>query len=267
MLVLTKATLATTEQLFRYKSQGFSLEQFPFPGYTSDQWGIKAHNRPWVEEAGKFSPGHKIIEVGGAYSLFPKYLASKYELEAWLGDDFGNYLEEVSMWSRWGDPMKLPNKHPQIKYVFEPFGKYSEKYPTSYFDKIFSISTLEHIPKQYRLDVFKDMNRCLSAGGIQLHTIDISTSLEKVLLHSLTDMLPRFLLKINEKARSEIRYWIDTIASSGVKIQTSIPNSLSLLDRKILVESPDVVYRFYPPNNNPKLYKPSASLLIVIEDI
>lgn len=267
MLVLKHATLATTEQLFRYKNQGFSLEEFSFPGYTTDQWGIKAHNRPWVEEAGKFSSEQKIIEVGGAYSLFPKYLANKYGLEAWSGDDFGDYLGEISMWSRWGDPMELPHKHPQIKYVFEAFGKYSEKYPNSYFDRIFSISTLEHIPQQYRLDVFKDMNRCLKPGGIQLHTIDISTKWEKILLYSLTDLVPKFMLKIHEKAISEIRYWIETIAKSGVKIQTSIPNYLSLLDRQILVESPDVVYRFYPPNDSPKLYKPSASLLLVIEDV
>lgn len=268
MLVLKNATLATTEQLFRYKNQGFSLEKFSFPGYTTDQWGIKAHNRPWVEEAGEFSSGQKIIEVGGAYSLFPKYLASKHNgLEAWSGDDFGEYLGEENMWSRWGNPMDLPNKHPQIKYVFEPFGQYSEKYPTSYFDRIFSISTLEHIPKEHRLDVFKDMNRCLKAGGMQLHTIDISTNWKRVLFHSLTDLAPKLMLKINEKAISEIRHWVDTIAQSGVKIKTPIPNTLSLFNRKLLVESPDVVYRFYPPNNSPKLYSPSASLLVVIEDV
>ena len=52
MLRIIKLGFATIEQLFQYKSEGFSLEQFP--GYSDDQWGIKAHNRPWVEQVGKF---------------------------------------------------------------------------------------------------------------------------------------------------------------------------------------------------------------------
>lgn len=57
MLVLTHASLATVDELFRYKSQGFQLEDFP--GYTPDQWGIKAHNRSWIEEAGEFAGGQR----------------------------------------------------------------------------------------------------------------------------------------------------------------------------------------------------------------
>ena len=60
--------------------------------------------------------------------------------------------------------------------------------------------------------------------------------------------------------------WIEIIKASGIKIETSYPNSISLLDRSTLVESYDVVYRFYPPNDAHKRYSPSASLLIIIEN-
>ncbi|NEO48875.1 MAG: hypothetical protein F6K55_34200 [Moorea sp. SIO4A3] len=123
--------------MFKYKY--FYLDIFP--GYTPYQWGIKAHNRPWIEEVCQFKKGQKIIEMGGAYSLLPKYLSEKYEVEAWIGNDFGKSTGD-SLWSRWGDPEQLPNKYPSIKYVFEPFGNYSEKYPNQYFDYIFSVSTL-----------------------------------------------------------------------------------------------------------------------------
>ena len=53
----------------------------------------------------------------------------------------------------------------------------------------------------------------------------------------------------------------------GTKFKCPIWVAISLFDRKLLVESPDVVYKFYPPNNSPKLYSPSASLLVVIEDV
>ena len=126
MLVLTHARLAMVDDLFRYKSQGFKLKDFP--GYTHDQWGIKAHNRPWIEEAGDFAPAQKVIEVGGAYSLLAEYLAEKHDLEAWIGDDFGLTSKE-SLWSRWGNPADLPAAHPSVRYVFERFGAFSPEYP------------------------------------------------------------------------------------------------------------------------------------------
>jgi hypothetical protein len=52
-----------------------------------------------------------------------------------------------------------------------------------------------------------------------------------------------------------------------VRIKARAPSLLELLDRSTLVESPDVVYRFYPPNDAPKQYAPAASLLLVIEDL
>lgn len=262
MLVLTHAALATVDELFRYKSSEFRLEEFP--GYTPDQWGIKAHNRPWIEDAGQFAQGQKIIEVGGAYSLLPKYLSERYGLEAWVGDDFGATTNE-SIWSRWADPIGFSSKYPSIRYVFERFGDFSPKFPDAYFDRIFTVSTLEHIPLEHRVNVFKDMHRCMNAGGRQLHTIDISTmSPKRTLMAALIDRFPA--LKRVIRIDLEIRSWIDLIRASGVKIMVSIPSPIQLLDRRILVESPDVVYRFYPPNNAPKLYRPSASLLLIIED-
>jgi len=263
VLVLTHAALATVDELFRYKSQGFRLDDFP--GYTADQWGIKAHNRPWIEEAGQFARGQKIIEVGGGYSLLAKYLAEKYQLEAWIGDDFGMSSGEP-LWSRWGNLLDLPSKYPSVKYVFKRFGSFSPEYPDEYFDRIFTVSTLEHIPVDRRLAVLQDMHRCLRPGGRQLHTIDIATMAPKrTLIATLADKFP-ILNKVTGKYFSEIRSWIKIIKASGVRIAVSIPNPMQLLDRRILVESPDVVYRFYPPNNAPKAYRPSASLLLVIDD-
>ena len=263
MLTLTHASIATTEQLFSYKSNGFALEEFP--GYTPDQWGIKAHNRPWIESAGEFSTGQKVIEVGGAYSLLPKYLGEKYGVEPWIGDDFGEQSDDAK-WARWGDPEELQARYPSVKYVFKPFGKFDNQYPDGYFDRIFSVSTLEHIPYEFRLDVFSDMNRCLRKGGRQLHTIDISTNWKKVLLSSVVDSILG-IRNIHSRGQSEIRSWINIMKKSGIRIAAHIPNPARLLDRRILVESPDVVYRFYPPNDAPSPYNPGASLLVVIEDL
>jgi len=263
MLTLTHASLATIDELFRYKSRQFRLDDFP--GYTDDQWGIKAHNRPWIEEHGRFAKGQKVIEVGGGYSLLVKHLSEKYELEAWIGDDFGAVSGE-HMWARWGDPSEWERANPEVRYVLKPFGSCTSEYPGGYFDRIFTVSTLEHIPGHLRLAVLKDMHRCLTPGGKELHTIDVPTTPPQALLQAVVTARLPLLSRIWRTRWSDIRTWVELIRASGVRIDTSIPPELGLLDRRVLVESPDVVYRFYPPNNEPKPYSPAASLLLVIED-
>ncbi|MEO6578213.1 MAG: class I SAM-dependent methyltransferase, partial [Candidatus Limnocylindria bacterium] len=169
-LTCTYAALATVAELFAYKAEGFELP--PFPGYSSDQWGIKAHNRPWVAAHGRWGPEQKVIEVGGAYSRLPEWLGGKFGLEPWIGDDFGMTNSEAQ-WARWGDPRELPELHPTVSYQFEKFG-HGSTYSTSGFDRIFTVSTLEHIPRTARLEVLRDMHRCLAVGGIEQHTIDIN---------------------------------------------------------------------------------------------
>lgn len=266
MLVLTQASLATVEEMFQFKKLGFELPAFA--GYTPDQWGIKAHNRPWIDAVGRFEKGQRIIEVGGAYSTLPHFLGQKYGLEAWIGDDFGMSAAE-SVWSRWGDPRELPARYPSVKYVFERFGEYSPSFPNAYFDRIFSVSTLEHLPVKQRLDAFKDMHRCLKPGGIEIHSIDIHTMDPPLLITAaVLDFIPlvNHLVAAFTRYPLEMRTWFRTIEASGVKIEASVPNPFRLLHRKVLVDSPDVVYRFYAPNNTPKAYRPAASMLIIIED-
>lgn len=272
MLVLTDFRFATISELFQYKKQGFSLP--PFHGYSSDQWGIKAHNRPWINDIGNFKSSQKIIEIGGAYSTLPVYLADKYNVEAWIGDDFGESSGENN-WSRWGDPHELPNIWPKIKYIFKSLGEFSNEYPESYFDRVFSVSTLEHIASNNIINVFKDMHRILAKNGVQLHTIDIykpnykNILLGSILEHLSINLMPWFL-KEKLKRISPVWYWLHVIKESGVDVSDILkkyPYLDSLFGDNILYESYDVVYRFYPPNDNEKKYCPATSLLVRIEDV
>jgi SAM-dependent methyltransferase len=263
MLTLTHASLATVAELFRYKAAGFTLP--PFPGYTSDQWGIKAHNRPWIEEVGRWEAGQRILEVGGAYSRLPEFLGEKHGVEPWIADDFGVGTAEEAMWSRWGNPRELPIAHPGVRYVFKRLGEFSDELGDGAFDRVFSVSTLEHIPRQARMNVLADMHRVLAPGGLELHTIDIQVRPPRTLAAQwMAGKLPPLRL-LNRKLRDEISGWISLFKRSGVRIAKPVPSILRVLDRSVLVESPDVVYRFYPPNDSPKPYRPAASLLLVIE--
>ncbi len=259
--------LGKTIELFRFKQDEFKID--PFPGYSDDQWGIKAHNRPWVISRMKMSKGLRALEVGGAYSTLPKMLADKHGIEAWIGDDFGASINDVTMWTRWGNPQELPIKNKPVIYVFEPFGAFSEKYPSNYFDYIFSVSTLEHIPMQSMPDVFRDMHRCLRIGGKQIHTIDITTdlTLREVIFSRALQKYSKLFKYFPFKQKNPIKPWLDAMQLAGFDIEANEPNVTQLLSRQTLVESPDVVYRFYPPNNKSKAYKPAATLLVEIDKI
>lgn len=263
MLVLTHASFARVDELFRYKASGFELP--PFPGYTADQWGIKAHNRPWIEEVGQFRSGQRIVEVGGAYSRLPEYLGARYELEPWVADDFGMESDEP-MWARWGDPQELPARYPDVTYVFKRIGSFPSELPTHAFDRVFSVSTLEHIPAQSIPLVLKDMHRLLTRGGIELHTIDIPIQSPGRLMAKWAASKVTPLRRLHRRLDNDVHRWIEAFRESGVRIEAKTPDLFALFSRAVLVESPDVVYRFYPPNDSPKPYMPSASMLLIIED-
>lgn len=99
-----------------------------------------------------------------------------------------------------------------------------------------------------------------------MHTIDIETpTLRRALLQSVADHLPS--IGSLKSKQSEIQRWMRLLRESGIKIAVDGPDVRILLNRETLVESPDVVFRFYPPNNEVKAYRPSASMLLIIDDI
>ena len=256
---LISAEFATVNQLFAYKELGLPLK--PFPGYTDDQWGIKAHNRPWITDKGGFRHGERIAEVGGAYSLLPEYLAEKFGTESWIIDDFGGYSKESGLWQRWGDPDAWIAQHPRVRYIKKPMGFFESEIPADYFDCVFSVSTLEHIPSELWPAVFKDMLRITRPGGRQLHAIDLPLyPLRKSLQWGLWSLLPgSSFLKAHP-----LRRWRRALRQAGVKTGCSWPGMAHMFDRSLLVESSDVVFRFYPPINRKKDY-PAGGFSLLLE--
>lgn len=255
---VTAVHFATVDELFRFKESGFTLE--PFPGYSDDQWGIKAHNRPWIESAGKFTRGERVIEVGGAYSLLPQRIAERFGTESWIADDFGAYSSET-LWQRWGDPNAWIAAHPKVHYVKQPLGFFSPELPSDHFDCVFSVSTLEHIPQKLWRDVIRDMVRITRPGGRQLHTIDIPSRRPIVTLaRAVASRLP-----LGRRVYSHpLVEWRRAFEDAGVTIGAPWPSVTSTLDRRFLAESYDVVYRFYPGDAGTRTFD-GGSLSLLVE--
>ncbi len=109
------------------------------------------------------SPGSRILEVGGGRSRILKHFIDIHE--CWNIDR----LEGL------GHGPKGTKDVPG-HLVKDYMGNYNHNIPNDYFDLVFSISALEHIPKDdptFYDNVLEDINRVLKPGGYSLHTIDI----------------------------------------------------------------------------------------------
>lgn len=105
--------------------------------------------------------GLRILEMGGGDSRVLRQLAPKNEcwnLEIFEGKDNG--------------PARVVNI-PGVKNVYGLMGQYLSELPDNYFDWVFSVSVMEHVPFENIPDVYLDAARVLKPGGFMAHAIDM----------------------------------------------------------------------------------------------
>ncbi|MEQ8557175.1 MAG: class I SAM-dependent methyltransferase [Henriciella sp.] len=103
----------------------------------------------------------KILEIGGGDSRLLRKLNEHNE--CWNADKFEGYgigpKEEIDI--------------KKVKNVNVFLGEYSDQLPAEYFDYIFSISVVEHVPNDMLEDFFLDCSRVMKPGGYMTHAIDL----------------------------------------------------------------------------------------------
>jgi ubiquinone/menaquinone biosynthesis C-methylase UbiE len=112
-------------------------------------------------------PGSRILEIGGGDSRILQYFKDEYQ--CWNLDK----LEGVG-----NGPKTLADK--EYKIVQDYIGNFNSDLPDNYFDLVFSISALEHVPlddESVFKDILSDINRLLKPGGLSVHCIDHTTDL------------------------------------------------------------------------------------------
>jgi SAM-dependent methyltransferase len=163
MYKIVEISLADTKRLFRYKLEEVYHTEF----------GIKGFDYPWIQTSHDWKRGERILDVGAAYSPLPAYLHDHFGCEAWAVDDFGMGSGE-EFWLRDNSPQEFIARNPQVKYVLERLGDPSKSsLPAGYFDVIYSISALEHVPGAMQADVWRQMDSLLRPGGGLIHAVDV----------------------------------------------------------------------------------------------
>ncbi|GFO53238.1 hypothetical protein GMSM_02450 [Geomonas sp. Red276] len=107
-------------------------------------------------------PGARILEVGGGASRVLRALKEDYE--CWNLDK----LEGVG-----NGPVGI--EVDGFRLVREYLGSFTPELPDGYFDLVFSISALEHVPESEEnfARINRDLDRLLKPGGWSLHCFDV----------------------------------------------------------------------------------------------
>ena len=132
----------------------------------SFRWTLKEMGNLFCTDKILQENSHRILELGPGFNLLFHRLYAK-EKDYWTIDtqEFynDNNLFETAI-----------NKRPEATHINSLMGEFCEELPNNYFDMIFSISALEHVPENKIEDCYKDMYRVCKDGGTISHSIDVS---------------------------------------------------------------------------------------------
>jgi SAM-dependent methyltransferase len=162
MYEIIEISLASVRRLYAYHVNNT---------YGAD-FSIKGFDRPWLISSRTWQKGERVLDVGAAYSNIPLYLQQTFGCEMWVADDFGLKSNET-FWSRGRSPHEYIASHPEIKFILERLGDSNSSLPEDYFDVIYSLSALEHVPGDLTPTVWSHLNRLLKPGGELIHAIDM----------------------------------------------------------------------------------------------
>ena len=107
--------------------------------------------------------GVKILEIGGGDSRVLSLFAGRHE--CWNIDKFAGL----------GSGPKSAPTNKQYRIVQDYMGNGNPELPDTYFDVVFSISALEHVPEETEVfkNILHDIDRVLKPGGYSFHLFDI----------------------------------------------------------------------------------------------
>jgi hypothetical protein len=230
---LIEATLGDLTRLYPYKQQDAFRADFSLKGF----------DYPWILSSHSWQPGEKVLDVGAAYSPLPIHIQETFKCEMWVADDYGLKSNDP-FWARNASPQEYIASHPQIKYVLERLGDpATSSLPLSYFDLIYSASTLEHVPYELSPSVWRHMDALLKPGGEMLHAIDIpfpsNGGLKKILMAIGFDALYAFL-----PYKFKLKHFLATpkvytrLVFQELGINEKLGKELSVLN---MVHNPDIL--------------------------
>lgn len=126
-----------------------------------DWWHIKTIQDAIVLHRYKDLKGKRVADIGSSQGRIIRHLAKHNE--CFCIDGLVDHTGGVS---------QLP-KIPGAANIVATIGEFSKDVPENFFDVIYSISVVEHVPDAMCDDFFRDCARMLKSGGEMMHLIDL----------------------------------------------------------------------------------------------
>ena len=258
-------SLADTRRLYQYKQNDV---------YGTD-FNIKGFEYPWLLTSRTWTQGERVLDVGAGFSSLPIFIQDTYGCEVWVVDNFSSSCFRSSR----RDPLVHAETHPNVQFIFEDMGKPAESsLPSNYFDVVYSLSVLEHVPKKMTAKVWKHMDQVLKPGGEMLHAIDLrfpsTRGLGWLLLAIVFDwvwvLTPNFLKEygVFSTPKSYAKFALRELGSRTAGVTSTISALKMVLDPEILAESVSIGWnRIQKDGFSNYRYRPYGALLIRLKKL
>lgn len=140
----------------------------PF-GFQPDNNATRTVEYPWAFYAAPVLPGHRVVDVGGSLGGL-QFVLSKQGAEVINVDP----SDAASMgWPVDQKTIDLLNKSFGTRVELRKTFLIEAGIPELSIDRIYCISTIEHIPKEQIPNLLREMRRILKIGGLAILTIDL----------------------------------------------------------------------------------------------
>ncbi len=140
--------------------------------YSEDQaWGLKQLGTLFVVDILKTLQPQRVLEIGAGFNLFFDTWCHNNGIEYWMCDAPGFY-----------DAQTLSEANEQRRhttYVAGWVGQGVTELPDNFFDAVFSISVVEHVPTRALAVFYDEINRILNCNGTLIQTLDVEANSQR----------------------------------------------------------------------------------------
>ena len=157
-------TYATTGDYTRYLDDEVTLRELTWRPIGD----LKEYQRYWAYEyiKSRLSADSKVLEIGSGKPNLLRTLRKNFGCECWGMDPFTGSGSGPKAFEL------MTQVFGEIRLVKGSIGEHSHELPDQYFDFVFSVSALEHIPHEQWEPCFKDMMRVARDEAWIFHAID-----------------------------------------------------------------------------------------------
>ncbi|MEL7444440.1 MAG: class I SAM-dependent methyltransferase [Pseudomonadota bacterium] len=123
----------------------------------------------------RFPEGGRLLEIGGGSCIMMRALnkGRQQKYECWNLDPLDGSGNGPLSASHAGDGEVAMKSLNGITIIEERIGDFSPNLEDGWFDLVFSVSVMEHIPIRDWPKCFDDMHRLLKPGGVVCHAVDL----------------------------------------------------------------------------------------------